>query len=211
CLEVGMNDHISKPIDPVLLFETVGRYYKPKVHAEAIEAGEHTRPRVSRPAPSAVGSTGPDVNGASGVPNVTREAPATAPEAGALPIPAIEGLDTKDGLSRIAGNRKLYSKLLRQFIEQQGPALEQITVALAQGDTVLAERLAHTLKGVAGNIGAKSVQESAGTLEKLIRSRAEPAAVEAVKQAVSGGLEPLLAGFRGSGPSAEAAALRSPP
>ena len=29
CLDAGMNDHISKPIDPGALFETVGRFYKP--------------------------------------------------------------------------------------------------------------------------------------------------------------------------------------
>jgi two-component system, sensor histidine kinase and response regulator len=29
CLASGMNDHISKPIDPGVLFETVGRYYRP--------------------------------------------------------------------------------------------------------------------------------------------------------------------------------------
>ena len=88
--------------------------------------------------------------------------PASVPEPGALP--SVAGLDTQDGLRRVAGNQKLYLKLLRQFIEQQGPAVGQITAALAQGDDTLAERLAHTLKGVAGNIGAKPVQAAAGNI-----------------------------------------------
>ena len=69
-------------------------------------------------------------------------------------LPSIAGLDTNDGLARVGGNRKLYVKILRQFAEQQGPALDQVADALATGDHALAERLAHTLKGVAGNIGA---------------------------------------------------------
>ena len=38
-------------------------------------------------------------------------------------LPSIAGLDTNDGLARVGGNRKLYVKILRQFAEQQGPAL----------------------------------------------------------------------------------------
>jgi two-component system sensor histidine kinase/response regulator len=36
-------------------------------------------------------------------------------------VPSIAGLDTSDGLSRVGGNRTLYVKILRQFVEQQGP------------------------------------------------------------------------------------------
>ena len=45
-------------------------------------------------------------------------------------------------------------KILRQFAEEQGPALDEVAEAIKKGDHALAERLAHTLKGVAGNIGA---------------------------------------------------------
>jgi two-component system sensor histidine kinase/response regulator len=107
-------------------------------------------------------------------------------------LPELPGLDAKDGLARVAGNRKLYLKLLRQFLEQQGPAVEQITSALAQGDAALAERLAHTLKGVAGNLGAKTLQAAAGMLEKLIRDRAGNGDVEGGKKQVAAALEPLL-------------------
>jgi two-component system sensor histidine kinase/response regulator len=102
----------------------------------------------------------------------------------------------KDGLSRVAGNRKLYLKLLRQFVEQQGPAIDQFSEALARGDIALAERLAHTLKGVAGNIGAKSTQAAAGALEKLVRARAAGAEVDSAKQQVAAALDPLIGQLR---------------
>jgi HPt (histidine-containing phosphotransfer) domain-containing protein len=116
-------------------------------------------------------------------------------------LPSVEGLDTKDGLARVAGNRKLYLKLLRQFAEQQAPSVAQITTALAQGDAALAERLAHTLKGVAGNIGAKPVQAAAGGLEKLIRDRAATAETESALREVAAALDPLLAQLRNALPS----------
>jgi CheY-like chemotaxis protein len=38
CLATGMNDHISKPIDPAMLFETIGRYLRPSGCPAAITA-----------------------------------------------------------------------------------------------------------------------------------------------------------------------------
>src|SRR4030095_1628281 len=121
-----------------------------------------------------------------------REAQATTPPAVTAPaiMPSIANLDTKGGLSRVAGNQKLYVKLLRQFVEQQGPAVEQITSALAKGDTPHATLLAHTLKGVAGNIGATQVQTTASALEKSISNADTAADVEAATQRVAGALGP---------------------
>src|SRR6185436_8494240 len=112
---------------------------------------------------------------------------------GADDLPTIAGIDSKDGLARVGGNRKLYVKLLRQFVEQQGPALGQIASALSAGDAVLAERIAHTLKGVAGNIGAMSIHSAAGVLEQLIRDRADAAAVDSARQQVADVIDPVLA------------------
>jgi signal transduction histidine kinase/CheY-like chemotaxis protein len=111
-------------------------------------------------------------------------------------LPSIAGLDTKGGLSRVSGNRKLYLTLLGQFIEQQGAAIDEITGALIRKDIALAERLAHTLKGVAGNIGATRVQSSAGALEKLIRDGAEAKGVDAARQQVADQLIPLVTELR---------------
>jgi len=160
CIAAGMNDHISKPIDPSNLFETVSRFYKSK------DAAAPAKPLETQVAP-------PD-NG----------------------LPDIKGLDAADGLGRVAGNQKLYLKILRQFAEQQGPAAGQISDALSKGDAALAERLAHTLKGVAGNIGAKPVQMVSSDLEKLIRERANPDKIKASIESVSALLEPLVAKLR---------------
>jgi two-component system sensor histidine kinase/response regulator len=181
CLAEGMNDHISKPIDPESLFETVSRFYKPANPATTSPRGE------------------------------ANAAETPAPKVDDLPV--IAGLDTNDGMARVAGNRKLYLKLLRQFVEQQGPAVGEITAALAAGDLALAERLAHTLKGVAGNVGAKSVHGVAAVLEKVIRSQAPPAEVESTKQQVVAVLDPLIAGLNaglGSPATKPAAAAPAP-
>src|SRR5207247_847326 len=127
CLDAGMNDHVSKPIDPALLFATLRRFYMP-------------RP-VSPPPLSSDGE----------------QMPAGIVSSPGDELPAIEGLDTRDGLSRVAGNRKLYLKLLRQFVEQQGAAAAQITSALARNEVSTAERLVHTVNGICGNLGIRVV------------------------------------------------------
>jgi two-component system sensor histidine kinase/response regulator len=182
CLAAGMNDHISKPIDPANLYETVGRFYKPAALVDVAQTSKSAVSQVSKPAPPASTGSSADME--------------IGDTAGLETCATVSGLDTVDGLSRVAGNKKLYVKLLRQFVEQQGPSVTQITEALAKGDVALAERLAHTLKGVAGNIGAKVVQGPAGALEKVIRDRADATAVESAKQAVAAVLDPLIAGLR---------------
>ncbi len=191
CLAAGMNDHISKPIDPANLYETVGRFYKP--------VGQAFQPAG---APDFPVRSFEQATGKSPAPADKNVCPTSERPEGRAPavdeLPVIAGLDTADGLTRVAGNRKLYLKLLRQFVEQQGPALAQITAAMSKGDVALAERLAHTLKGVAGNIGAKSVHSVAASLEKVIRSQASAAEVEAAQQQVATVLEPLIAGLNAS-------------
>jgi two-component system sensor histidine kinase/response regulator len=97
-------------------------------------------------------------------------APAAAKHTGAVDaLPQIEGVDVAGGLKRVAGNRALYRSLLAKFADGQAGAPEAIRRSFAAGDHGTAERLAHTLKGVAGNIGAGSVQASAADLEHAIR------------------------------------------
>ena len=120
-------------------------------------------------------------------------------------LPSISGLDTKDGLSRVAGNRKLYLKLLRQFANQQGTAPAQIAEALARNDAPLAERLAHTVKGVAGNLGARGVQQIAARLEKALAAKTSSAALAPVLDEFRATLDDFAARLRAALPQPETA------
>jgi two-component system sensor histidine kinase/response regulator len=198
CLATGMVDHISKPIDPGMLFETVGRFYKSTASAGSLPAGP---PDMPDPRKQRTQSGVQKDSGGPPEPHMLRAG--DVPRSGDEGILFVPGLDTKDGLMRVGGNQKLYLKLLRQFADQQGSAVEQISTALAKGDAAVAERLAHTLKGVAGNIGAKPIQAAAGSLEKLLREKANGAALDAATQQVSCALEPIVTRL--------CAALNSPP
>jgi PAS domain S-box-containing protein len=83
----------------------------------------------------------------------------------------IEELDMVNGLRRVLGKRKLYLSMLRKFVAGQKSATVEILKALDGDDWGAAERLAHTLKGVSGNIGAAVVQELAEKLEAAIKAR----------------------------------------
>jgi two-component system sensor histidine kinase/response regulator len=111
-------------------------------------------------------------------------------------IPTVDGLDSADGLRRVGGNSKLYAKLLRQFASQQADAVGQIRAALATNDSESATRLAHTLKGVAGNLGAGPVQTAAAAVEKLLRERSPSDTTNPVLEQLSAVLQPLLARLR---------------
>jgi CheY-like chemotaxis protein len=145
CLDAGMNDHVSKPIDPDALFMTLSRWTKPKERSAKGEVSDGVAAAAVAPEPP------------------TRQAVED------IAIPDIEGVDVADGLRRLAGNRRLYRDLIEQFARKQGDAAGQITTALVSGDRQLAERVAHTVKGVAGNLGIKQIQTSAERLERAIR------------------------------------------
>ncbi len=86
-----------------------------------------------------------------------------------IALPPIAGVNIADGLNRVAGNRRLYRDLLSQFAAKQAGAATEIAAALDANDHQTAERTAHTVKGVAGNLGITNVQTAAQKLEKAIR------------------------------------------
>ncbi len=81
----------------------------------------------------------------------------------------IDGLDTVNGLSHMLGKKSLYLSILRKFVAGQKDTAAEIFLALEDKNLHTAERLAHTLKGVAGTIGATELQGLAERLESAIK------------------------------------------
>lgn len=117
--------------------------------------------------------------------------PDTAPTV-QLPL-AIAGLDMVAGLRRVLGKKTVYLALLRRYVAGQKSVVADIRHVLDRDDPSTAERLAHTLKGASGTVGATGVQQLAAELEAAIQSNSPPDVLQARLAAVGAPLETLLA------------------
>ncbi len=84
-------------------------------------------------------------------------------------VPDIAGIDTEEGIVRAGDNEELYLKILVRFYEGQEFVAEEIRRQFKLGDINKATSLIHTLKGSAGNIGAKRLYQVSTRLEHEIR------------------------------------------
>lgn len=97
--------------------------------------------------------------------------PPAAPEPQAA-CNAPGALDLAAGIARVMGDRRLFARVLERFRNDYRRAAEAIRAALAAGDTLLAQRLTHTLKGASGLIEAGPLHRQAVALEQALRGRA---------------------------------------
>ena len=166
CLQAGMNDHVAKPIDPEVLFQTLLQWIKPR-----------PQEREKRPAEELL------------------VAAKTAPAADD-PLASIAGLNVAPALKRMLNKRDLYERLLRQFADEQDGAVDAVRAELAAGERTVAERSAHSLKGMAGSLGAEELQERAGRLEQAIKQGASDEEIASLAEETDSELRPLVAALR---------------
>jgi two-component system sensor histidine kinase/response regulator len=166
CIEAGMNDAVIKPIDPQGLWDMLLRWVSLHETAPAADPGP--------PSGTQRASAKPDTSSVDGLPQ------------------DIAGLDAPLGLSRMLGKKSLYVAMLRRYATGQKGVCEQIHQALAMGDMPTAERLAHTTKGVSGNVGATGIQNLAGALEQSLKEYQPPLDVQQRLRELEGPLAALV-------------------
>jgi len=139
CLEIGMQDFVTKPINPDELFGALVKWIKP---------GEQL----------AVGSSQSTVHSPQSAKKKDQN----------VEIPAIPGLNIEAALKRLNNKKSLYLNILNKFVDNNKEVVKEISTTYNKKDYDTAKRIIHTLKGVSGNIGADSIHELSKIVEQDI-------------------------------------------
>jgi PAS domain S-box-containing protein len=159
-LAAGMAAHVGKPFDLDQLVETLRRH----VRQPAVADEPSALPPAS-PAPPPAGRRAPPLPAVL-TPDVIGQAKAA-------------GFDLVAALQRLAGRADVYVRLARSFDERLADLPDELDGLLRHASRDEAERLAHTIKGLAATLGALSLAERAGEVEQALRQwPPQPAAAE---------------------------------
>jgi len=144
CAEVGMNDYVTKPINPNELWRVLEQWVTP--NDTAVELDE---------APSELA--------------LVIEAPT---------LPTIEGIDRVKALQNTNGNETLARSILTKFAARSARFFVEYDAAHSAEASKDRERIAHSLKGTAGSVGAVEIETMAGQLESLLSQGNDGALIE---------------------------------
>ncbi|SMP54594.1 PAS domain S-box protein [Anoxynatronum buryatiense] len=167
-LAAGMNDHVPKPIDPEQLYHTLLRWGLKK-------QGDIT------------GATAEETTPVADAMQVTDLLPESLP-----------GIDVAEGLERFLGDREVFIQILEHVYEHRCQELNALRQAITEENFTNVRFLTHRIKGMAGNISAYRLHETAQEMEKLLADQQHthlPAAFREMEEAmieVTEGLEPLV-------------------
>ena len=91
-----------------------------------------------------------------------------------LVLPSVEGIDVDTGVQRMFNNKQTYLRVVQRFLASQTDVAQKVRGALEQGGSDEATRLLHTLKGVAGCLGATRLEAIAAEGESLLLGGGQP-------------------------------------
>jgi CheY-like chemotaxis protein len=151
CIEAGMDDYVSKPLQPQALIIAIDRWVQPR-DEEAERAAETRRDVIlfgEQSAPAETAASAPSSHGQQAAGEKTEELP----------------MDIADALPRFSNDRKFFAEMCQEFIEHLSTRIEVMKTALQAGDVTSLNRHAHSLKGLSANFSANIISSLAAELE----------------------------------------------
>ncbi|MBF0340150.1 MAG: PAS domain S-box protein, partial [Magnetococcales bacterium] len=150
CLDLGMNDYLTKPFQVGHLFDMLA------THLGKVVRDHNQNEEEMAVRPALIRQTSDD-------------------------FPSLEGIDTREALERLEGDRELFVTLLDRFVTANGALIHQLTGLLEEEDLLACQRLLHGLKGMAGNISAHVIAAHAAEMERMAWAQDRQGCVVALK------------------------------
>jgi len=162
CLEVGMDDYISKPLDPRLLMKKLDLWMATGSEEEqgnGVEKETEGQDYSIRPDVFPFEGNNPSQDeglfgetvGASELKPATRPVKPFIEEAPELP------LDEKTALPRFDNDRAFFLEMCHDFMNNLPARMDELNSSLEKKDAATFSRAAHNLKGVSANFNANPV------------------------------------------------------
>ncbi len=187
-LEAGMDEHLSKPIDPEKLKDALLRWMpedrgqESEVRGQRSEGGRQLT-EVGKPA---------EISQVSGL----SLQPSSALQPSALSLqpvlpPALPPFDLSRALPRCNNNSDLLRSLILAFGSEYSEAVPRLRTLLQDNQPAEALRLAHSLKSAAATLEAGNLAEAAREVELALRSE-QTDTLEVMLQNLDNALTPAL-------------------
>jgi signal transduction histidine kinase/CheY-like chemotaxis protein/HPt (histidine-containing phosphotransfer) domain-containing protein len=175
-IAAGMNEHLTKPVEPEKLFAVLRRY----ISTSNATAGDSSDGDTSDG--DSIAGDSSTVDGAVTPPTEITLSPLTPPPptsgeaktASADGSVYLPGFDIAGAMLRTGGNWPLLSKLIIGFAASQEHADTEMAQQLAAGNTEAVRLLAHKIKGTGATLGAARLASAASAIDKQIKDNQLP-------------------------------------
>jgi len=176
CIDSGMNDFVSKPVDPETLYALLIKWLP---RTDGTQPGELVQELADAPETVTETDRSPTARGTL-----------------AQRLAGVPGLDVRNGMARVRGSEEKFERVVDLFWRGHESDVDKLDTALNAEDLVAVEQVAHALKGSAGLIGATAVAELATDLLNAIRAKADRESIDAAYALLRPPLCSLISGLK---------------